>query len=460
LLTAPPSGGAVPLAAPPAAAGFRIPAPARTVLKNGLTVLVLERRAIPLVQFRLGVKAGGTADPAGKEGTAALVARLLKRGTRTRPARQFAEEVEFTGGTTDVTAGLELTAITGEFASRDAEVAWNLLADMVVNPAFRPEEFEKEKRQQLASIVGSRDDPGTVASQAYAGWLFGTHPYGRPVEGTEASVGAITLADITGFYQGRFVPNNAVLVVVGDVDAAQTAQKAARYLGDWKRRTVADTRPPDPAPVKGRRVLLVDKPDATQSQIRLGNVGLRRADPEYFPALVANAILGSGFTSLLVDEVRVKRGLTYSIGSRVQALRGPGSVTIITFSKNETVVETIQASLEQVKRVRTGDLPGDALDKTRAFLVGLYPLRIESPEDLAAEILDVEFYGLGPDAINGYARRVTGVGPDAMKRAAARYLPHDDLALVVVGPAAALKKPLEEAFGPVTVRRLEAFLGP
>lgn len=453
------AGGPRPASAAAGTGEFRVPPPARTVLKNGLTVLVLERRAIPLVHFRLLVKSGSIADPAGREGTAALLARVLKRGTRSRPAQQFAEEIEFVGGEVTTSADLEQLVVTGEFASRDIEIAFNLIADMVVHPAFREAELQKEKRQQIAALIGRLDRPEEVADEALAAWLFGSHPYGRPIDGTERSVQAIGASDVTGLHAARFVPNNAVLAIVGDVGATQAAQKAERYFGAWKRRPVTDTRPPDPAPVRGRRVLLVDKPDATQAQIRLGAVGIRRSDPEYFPLLTGNTILGGGFTSLLVEEVRVKRGLTYSIHSSVQARRAPGSIVISTSSRIEGVRETIEASLEQVRRLRDGSIPEDALDKARSYLTGRFPLQIESPEGLAASVLSVEFYGLEPDFLNQFARRVRSVGADAARKTAQRYLPIDDLAIVVVGPAATLSQDLA-TLGPVTVRPLVPGPGP
>jgi len=235
--------GAAPAPVPPtgaAATGFRIPAPTKTILKNGLTVLVLQRSSIPLVQLQLMMKSGSASDPAGKEGTASLVSRLLKRGTRTRSASQFFEEVEFVGGTIDTAATADASFVRGEFAARDAEVGFNLLADMVLNPAFRAEEFDKEKRLALADIVARLDEPQEVARLAFASWLYGGHPYGRPSDGTERSVQSITRDDVAGFYEARYAPNNAVLAIVGDIDAAQAAQRAERYFSSWKRRTVPE----------------------------------------------------------------------------------------------------------------------------------------------------------------------------------------------------------------------------
>ncbi len=452
-----PGGGAAPAGAP--AGGFRIPAPTKTILKNGLTVLVLERHEIPLVQIQLMIKAGSAADPAGKGGTAHLTARLLKRGTRMRPAQQFAEEVEFVGGSLEATAGLDRTIVAGEFASRDLEVGLNLLADMVLNPAFKDEEFAREQRLSIAESISRLDDPEAVADEAFAGWLYGNHPYGRPAAGSKSTLQAIARADVVSFFETRYAPNNAVLAIVGDVGATQAAQRADKYFAAWKRKPVPEVRLPEVAPAHGRRILLVDKQDATQSQIRFGNIAIRRNDPEYFPLVVSNAVLGGGFTSWLVEEVRVKRGLTYFIRSSVVPHKSSGSLMVTTFSKNPTVAETIQVALEQMKRLREGAIPPEDLDKARSFLAGMFPVRIESPDALAAQILDVDFYGLEADYINQYQKRVHAVGIDAVKRAAERFIPLDDLAIIVVGPAAALREPLSK-LGPVTVRPLDAAPGP
>ena len=442
------AGAAAPGAGP---AAFRVPPPQRATLKNGLTVLVLERRSVPLVQLRLMIDAGAVLDPPGKEGAAALTARLLKRGTASRPARQFAEEVEFVGGLLEADAGVESTVVVGEFASRDLEVGLNLMSDMVVRPLFPQAEFDNQKSLALADIVARLDDPSRLAAEAFDAWLYGDHPYGRPAEGTSRSVSSLTRADVESFHRAFYAPNAAILAVVGDVDAAQAMARVESRFSGWQRARAPRPRLADPPAARGRRILLLDKPDATQSQIRFGNVGLARNHPDRVPLTVANTILGGGFTSWLVDEVRVKRGLTYGIRSSIVARRAAGSFVVSTFSKNETVVETIAVSLEQVGRLRAGSIPAEDLDKARNYLSGLYPLQIESPDDLAEEILNVEFYGLGRDYINQYRARVGAVGMQEVRKAAARHVPHDDLAIVVVGPAAQLEKPLAK-LGRVTVR--------
>ena len=436
------------------AGSFRIPPPARTVLKNGLVVLAVERHDVPLVQLRLMVRAGSSFDPAGKGGTAALCARLLKRGTKTRSAAQFAEEVEFVGGAIDVEPGRDAVVLQAEFASRDAEIGFNLLADIVSNPIFAAAEFDNEKSLVLGELRGQLDDPSRAADQAFDTWLYGAHPYGRPPEGVAESVGGITRTDVQAFYQAYYAPGNAVLVVVGDIGASQVAQRADRYLSPWKKRGVNLPKLPAPAAVTGTRVLLLDKPDATQSQIRIGGMAVRRADPDLIPLEVASTILGGGFTSWLIDELRVKRGLTYSASSRVRAWKDAGNVRLSTFSKNETVAETVKVSLDLTRKLRAGSLEEADIERAKSYIAGLFPLRLESPEALAQALLDQELYDTGADFINLYQKRVRSVGIESLKRGL-RWLPGDDMAIVIVGPAALFKGPLA-GLGPVTVRPLTA----
>jgi len=440
--------------APPGRAAngsFRVTEPQRYVMKNGMTVMVLSKPGLPLVQMQLQFPAGAVADPSGKEGLASLTATLLARGTARRGADAFAEQVEFLGGSLDAAAALERSTVDGEFAARDFEVGLGLMAEMVRQPAFGQAEFDRERGLATNAIEAAMDDPESLAGMAFARWLWGGHPYGRPVSGTTTSVGALTRADVVAFHRARYVPGGAVLIVSGDVGMARARKAIDGTLATWAGAAPKGAAIAAPQPITGRRILLVDKPDATQSQIVLGNFGLRRVDPALPALTVASTVLGGGFTSWLVDEVRVKRGLTYSIRSQISARRSAGSLYVATFSKNETVVETLRLVIDLMARMRGGGLQAADLDMGRNYVAGLYPLRIEAPDALAAEFLDVEFYGLGKGYIDGYQQRIRAVTLEQARAAAARWVPVDDMAITVVGPAEALKGPLA-AIGPVTVQ--------
>jgi predicted Zn-dependent peptidase len=445
-----PAGAAAPEGTA-SAGSFQVGEPRRSVMKNGLAVMVLSRPGLPLVQMQMQFPSGAVADPPGKEGLADLTGSLLARGTRRRDADAFAEQVEFLGGTLGADARLERNTVAGEFAARDFEVGLGLMAEMVREPAFPQVEFDRERGLALARLEALADDPPALAAAAFARWLWGAHPYGRPRVGTTASLGTLTRADVVAFHRERYVPGGAILIVSGDVTPARARAAVDKAFGSWRGAAPKATAIAAAPPVPGRRVLLVDKPDATQSQILLGNLAMRRADPQFEALSVANTVLGSGFTSWLVDEVRVKRGLTYSIRSEAGAGRAAGSVYVTTFSKNETVVETIQLVIDLMRRMRSGGLESADLEKGRNYLAGLYPLSIEAPDALAGEILDVAFYGLGKGYIEGYQARIRAVTLEQARAAAARWVPADDLAVAVVGPAQSLEGPLA-ALGPVTVR--------
>jgi len=430
---------------------FHVGAPERSVMKNGLTVMVLSRPGLPLVQMQMQFASGAIADPRGKEGLASLTAALLTRGTARRDADAFAEQVEFLGGALDASASLERSTVEGEFAARDFEAGVGLMAEMVREPAFAETEFARERGLALARVESLADDPEALAGAAFSRWLWGTHPYGQPRDGTTTSLKALTRADVVAFHRSRYVPGGTILILSGDITVARARGTLEKAFGSWRGAAAKGAAVPAAPPFKGRRVLLVDKPDATQSQILLGNLALRRADPAFEALSVANTVLGSGFTSWLVDEVRVKRGLTYSIHSSVGAGSAAGSLYVATFSKNETVADTLTLVIDLMRRMRT-DGPGAAeLETGRNYVAGLYPLRIEAPDALAGEMLDVEFFGLGKGYIDGYQGRIRAVTLEQARAAAARFVPADDLAITVVGPAGTLAGPLA-AFGPVTVK--------
>jgi zinc protease len=449
--------GSVPLAGaatppPPApAGGLRVVEPERSRLGNGLVLLLLPSRGLPLVQMQLMIAAGARHDPPGREGVAGLTAELLSKGTTRRDGDHFADEVEFLGGALGAHAGIERSVIAGEFAARDLEKGLGLLAEMVRQPAFDPVDVARERDLLVAGIEATLDDPTAIADRAFPRWLYGAHPYGRPAGGSRTSAAAITRDDLAAFHRERYRPGGAVLILSGDFDARRAKRAVGKAFGSWKGAPPADTPLATPAAIAGRPILLLDKPDLTQSQIRVGNVALRRGDPDWAPLAVVDAVLGGGFTSRLVNRVRVEAGLTYSIGSSVSGRSAGGSLTIATFTKNETLEQTLRLVLQIATELRAGGPTPEELDKARNYIAGQYPLSLEAPDDLAGAFLDAEFYRLERGSVGDFAQRVRAVTPEAARAVAGRWVPSADAAIVVVGPAASLKSALE-SIGPVTVR--------
>ena len=440
-------------AAAPVAAAARPPAPRleRTVLKNGLTVFRLERTGLPLVQMQLLIPAGSAADPPGKEGLATLTARLLARGSAGRGAATFAEQVEFLGGALAADAGPDRTIVAGEFAARDFETGLDLLAGMVRRPAFEAAEFARERDLLAAARDAVLDDTGALASEALTRALFPQHPYGRPADGFRSSLARLTREDVVAWHAQRFAAGEAALALVGPIDAARARRAVERAFGGWDRGGAPGARPPAVVPLPSRVVLLIDKPDASQSQIRIGQASIPRTDSAWASLAAANAVLGSGFSSWLNDEIRVKRGLAYGIASRLVPRRAGATFEVDTATRNEKAEETLGLALDLVARAHRGALRQDDLDRGRNYLTGLFPLRIESPDALATQILERRLLGLDPAGYASLQDELRAVRLDAANTAARRGLPGEAVAIVVVGPAAVLKEPLAR-FGPVTVR--------
>ena len=434
-----------------AAAPLRLPPPTRATLKDGLTVLVLPNHRLPLVDFLLEVKTGSIADPRGKEGLADLTASLLTQGAGTRTAPEMAEAIAFVGGTLDANAGQERVSISCEVLKKDFATGLMLLHDVTVRPTFPAEEFARKKEEALGALASARDDPSEIADRALLPFLLGEHPLAHPVDGWEASVTSITRDDVVAFHRDLFTPTRAMIAVVGDVDPKAVIAALETAFNDWSAPRAEFTLDYPPLAVSGRReVRLVSRPEATQSQIRLACPGVPRSHPDYFPILVTNTILGGGFTPRLVNEIRVVQGLTYSIDSGFRMQKNAGEYVIATFTKNETLRKTIDETIRVVQRLKSDGPTQAELDKARQYLAGQYPLGLQSPDDLAAHLLDIEFYGLPADYLNTFTDRVNAVTLEDCRRAAKSYFCTDDLKILVVTNPEVGKKALA-GLGPLTV---------
>ncbi len=317
-----------------------------------------------------------------------------------------------------------------------------------MHPAFRPDEFRREQGLALAGIVAERENPSAIADRCFQAFLYGRHPYGHAAEGTERTVRGLTPADVREFYRRYYGPARAVLVVIGDAPADELAAKAERAFGGWRSTAEPPTALSDPTRVSGRRVLLVDKPDATQTHIRVGNVGIARTDPAYVPAVVTSTILGGGFGSRLIDELRVKRSLTYSAWSYFAARKAVGDFRVGTFTKVATSGEALGVTLDLLSEFVKGGATAAELDRAKSLLVGQYPLQLETPNAIAGKLAELQSYGLPRSDIETVPARVLAVGNADVAAIARRYVPVQDAAIVVVGPARAVAPQLAR-FGAV-----------
>ena len=432
-----------------------LPTYSRVTLSNGLTLLLLEHHELPIVDFELLVRAGSIADPPGKEGLADLTLSLLRKGTAQRNAEQIADELDFLGGTLDLQADYEYCGVSAEFLAKDINPGLGLLADILRHPTFPDDEVRKQIDLNVNGIRERKDNPRQVVGDYYDGFLFAGHPFGRPVRGTETSQAALTRADVQQFYSTWVRPNAAILAVAGDFDADAMRARIENVLGAWEQQPFKTPAATAPKPFKGRKVLLVDKPDASQTYFRLGNVGVAKGTPDE-PALdVVNTVFGGRFTSWLSTELRIKSGLTYNAGSRFVERRVPGSFFISSFTRTADTEKAVDLALQVLDRLHRQGLSDQELDSARNYIRGQFPPGYETPGQLAAAMVELEFYGLDRAYINEHTRRTDAVTLADAKRVVAGHYPAKDLAIVLVGQAAKVK-PVAAKYGPVTEKNITA----
>jgi zinc protease len=418
-------------------------------LAGGLRVVVGRRPGVPLAAARLLVRAGSALDPAGAFGLAHMVAATSRRGAGRRTGTAIDDLVESLGA--DLGGGAEEDA-TVHGLSAPVEVLPRLLevlADVVTRPTFPQAEFERLRRREQAELAHDADEPGTVADRALLEAVYGGHPYGHAVEGRGRDLSRMRRRDAVAFHERWFGPESALLVVTGSVDPRQALEEAERRLGRWR---PSGAPAPDLSPaVRGaRRVIVVDKPDATQAHVRIGGVAIPRRSPDYFAALLANTVLGGGFTSRLVEAIRVNRGLSYGVRSRFAVGRDTGMFAVSSFTKNESAGELVEVALDEMARFADGGPTDEEVARSSSYLAGLFPLSLETHDQWADRIGDAWMFGYELSEVPEHPARIRGVSAEEARSAARRHLPLQDGVLLVVGPAKALEKQLGR-FGPVEV---------
>jgi len=433
----------------PAAPEYKVPHPVTRTLANGLVVHVIEDHDLPAVYYRMLLKTGASNESADKSGLASLTADVMRKGTATLSSQELAQKIDFLGANLEAAADRDYSTLVAQARTQDRDVVLGLMADVALHPAFSQDEVDREKSQAQAAIRQSRDDPGTVADEHLAALIHGSHPYARPVSGDEHSVGGLTRQDLVDFHATYWRPNNAILAVAGDIKPEEAFAAVEKAFGGWEKKDV----PPRPAgaspEMQGNRVRLLDKPDLTQSQVRIGYVGVPRSTSDYYAIQLMNYVLGGGgFASRLTAQVRSAMGLTYDISTAFTYGVDPGSFVIDTFTKNATVKQAIDATFAEVKRYRDQGPTPDELEKAKSFYLGAFPFGFESPGDVARQWLVADFYGLGDDYFDKYRDRMRAVTADDVKRVAQKYLRTEPVALVVVGRADSVGPQLA-GYGPV-----------
>lgn len=419
---------------PLAAREFAFPPYELRSLPNGLQVLVVQHHEQPAVTMRLLVRAGAVRDPQGKPGVAGLVGSLLDQGTTTRSAQEIADQVDFIGGSLGAGAAADLTFANIVVMKDSFDVGLDLLHDLVRNPAFAPEEIARQKEQALSALQVNSRDPDYVADAVFERLVYGTHPYGLPGGGTAETIAAITREDLQAFHRQYFVPNNMVLAIVGDVTADEAFAAATRAFGSWPRGEVLPLAVSEPPAPKGRLVV-IDKPDAVQTEIRIGSLAIPRRHPDYLTWDLAVKILGGEGGNRLHRVLRSQRGLTYGAEADTLARREAGAYVAQTDTRTETTAEALRLAVDEFARLQRERVGSRELQDTQAYLSGSFPLTIETPNQIATQVLNAVFYELPPEDLARYRERVTAITPDDIQRVAKAYIHTDRLAIVLVGNA-------------------------
>lgn len=421
------------------AEGLKLPQYKKLKLKNGLTVMLMEQREIPIISLSFIVKSGSVADPAGKEGVAALVATLLRKGTKTRSADQLSAELDFIGGQLAASAGADYTSGRAEFVKKDFAKGLDLFADALLNPTFPQDEVSKLLKQQIDGTKAAKDQAQGVIGNYFNAYLYGLHPYSRATGGDEKSLSAITRDDVAKFYDIYYSPSNTILAVAGDFSAAEMEKTLTDKFGAWASKPVPAINVPDPTPATGKKLLLVDKPDSTQTYFQIGNVGIARNNTDRVYIGVINTLFGGRFTSILNDALRVSSGLTYGARSSFDERKARGPFVISTYTRNETTEKAIDLTLDLLKRLHEKGITEEDLKSAKNYIKGQFPPRIETTDQQAALLAQLEFYSLDERDINEYYAKIDAMTLADAQRIIKQYFPLDNLVFVLIGKSSEIE---------------------
>jgi len=426
---------------PLAAREIRFPPYEIQTLANGLQVVAVLQHEQPAVSMRLLIRAGTSSDPRDKLGLAHLAASLLDQGTTTKSSQEMNDEVDFIGASMGAGAGTDLTLCNMVVMKDSFETGMRILSDMVRHPGFAPAEIERQRQQMLSGLQVSAEDPGYVADAVFDRLVYGFHPYGMPENGTPQTLASITRDELLAFHARYFLPNNAILALVGDITAEEAFATAKKIFGDWEKRDLpAQTfiDPPDPT----RRVIVVDKPDAVQTEVRVGHIGIPRKHPDYMAVNLAIRILGGEGSNRLHQVLRTERSLTYGAQANFEAHKQSGDFEAETNTRSEATAEVLRLIVDEFWRLQRERVSDRELDGAKAYLTGSFPLTIETPESIAMQVVNALFYGLPLDELQNTRERVNAVTPDDVQRVAKTLLRPDRLSVVLVGNAKAFASQL------------------
>ncbi len=404
----------------------------RTVLPSGLTVLHVERHNLPIVTMTLLVKASPLDEAPEQAGLANLTAQLLTEGTAKRKSSEISEDLDFVGASLRASVEEDYTTVSLSVLKKDVEKGFEIFSDVVLNPSFSDSEIKRAKELIKGSLLQSEEEPTFLASRAFKKAVYSDLPYGRLVTGGLDTIDGIRREDIVRFHSLYYRPNNSFLSVVGDITEEELRSILGRFLSAWKSSAVPG-RALVKSPLKERKTVLIGR-DLTQASILVGHEGVSRGNPDYYAVSVMNYILGGGgFSSRLMQKVRVERGLVYDIHSFFAPFKEGGLFEVGAQTKNESAGAVIRLINEQIERMRDERVSDEELNDAKSYLTGSFPRRLDTNRKIADFLAAAEFYGLGVDYMERYPGYINSVTKDDVSMAARKYLEPGKLTTVVVG---------------------------
>lgn len=430
----------------------KLPKPVEATLDNGLTVLVLEDHRFPVVNVSLQISgAGPIFDPADKPGLANLTAQMLREGTKTRNSRQIAEDVEKLGATLGATSGFGSTSstLTASGLSDNFDQWFALMADVLLNPSFPAEDFGKLKARQKTALMQQRTQPSFLSEERFRRVVYGNHP-AAVYSTTPTVLDSLTPEMLAAWHKDRYVPQNAILAIAGDVKASDVIPKLKQALAGWKRTDYKEVLPANPKPATDGKIYLIDRPNSVQSTITMGNIAIDRRHPDYLPVVVMNSIVGGGASARLFLNLREEKGYTYGVYSNFTALKYPGPWSAGGDVRTEVTEGAMTEFMKELNRIRDEKVAADELEEQKRSIVASFALSLESPTQLLNYAIVRKLYGLPDDYWETYPAKVMAVTADDVQRVARQYINPQTQQVVVVGDAKKIK-PILEKFGTVVV---------
>lgn len=444
-------GGGFPATAPPPLESHpvRFPSVGRQTLPNGLDLVVVENHEQPVVSVRLYLPAGGVSDPSGEVGLATMTASLLDKGTTSRSAEQIASTVEGVGASLNTGANDDIAYVASTTLTRDLPTVLGVFSDIVLHPTFPEGQVETMRKRQLSALRIQLSEPGVLAAREFSREIYGDNPYANAP--TEASLKKIDRAALRSFHADHYVPGGSLLVFAGDIDMKAARAAAEKWFGDWKGSGPAAASEPSPAAPKPTHITLIDRPGSVQSNVWVGNLGIRPGDPDAVPLDVMNRVLGGGANSRLFLILRERKGWTYGAYSRLTTPEGPGYFAATAEVRTPVTDSALSEMMHQLERIRAQRVPKSELDAAKAYLTGHFPIELETPSQVASRVADVILRGVGIGYLEHYRSRVEAVTPAEVERVARTHIHPDSSVVVVVGDGSKIYDDLK-AIAPVSIQ--------